>query len=252
MRRALGLHNDTRPRSTSDHQTTSTSGSHPQRRRFIRDGEVPVTVVNRDHRLDDNSGANQLDAARQAIRSQATAREHAERLLAEAQTTVRTLQTTLAHERLAKDEVIQRAEADRQALQGVRGELLAERAARDRLAQSVNDFETTIQGLQGKLSDLRAELAAERQARQKAEAIDRPAVTMPTNGEEAAVPVLRRPVGRPRKIVAVQPVEKPDEPSVKNMVPGDTVKPKSSGKPGRPAQPRPAQQRTATPIKWWL
>jgi hypothetical protein len=63
MRHALGLRGHTPPRS-------SASGSQPQRRRFVRDGEVPVTVLRRDHQPDGEQGANQLDAARQAIRSE--------------------------------------------------------------------------------------------------------------------------------------------------------------------------------------
>jgi hypothetical protein len=77
MRDALGLRIDTLPRS-------SISGSQPQRRRFVRDGEVPVTVIRRDHQPNREHGANQLDAARQAVRSEAAARERAERSVEEA------------------------------------------------------------------------------------------------------------------------------------------------------------------------
>jgi hypothetical protein len=92
MRHALGLHGDAPPQS-------SNSGSHPQRRRFVRDGEVPVTVIHREHQSDGEHGTNQLQAARQAIRLQAAARDRAERMLAEAQATIRDLQVQLAHER---------------------------------------------------------------------------------------------------------------------------------------------------------
>jgi hypothetical protein len=51
----------------------SAGGPQAQRRRFVRDGEVPVTVIRRDHHPDGEHGANQLDAARQATRSEATA-----------------------------------------------------------------------------------------------------------------------------------------------------------------------------------
>jgi len=93
-------------------------------------------MVHRDHRQDDPSGGNQLEAARQALRSQSAAREHAERLLGESQNTIRDIQTKLAHERLAKDEEVRRAEADRQAvqrtLQTVQQELAVERQARQK------------------------------------------------------------------------------------------------------------------------
>ena len=105
---------------------------HPQRRRFVRDGEV--IVQHRDHSAAGDTGTNQLAAARQALREQVAAREDAERLLAEAQAANRDLQTKLAHERLAKDEAINRAEAARQtieqALQAAQADLASERALR--------------------------------------------------------------------------------------------------------------------------
>jgi uncharacterized protein with LGFP repeats len=118
MRRALGLQGEASPRSEDEHLPNPTLGAHRLPRRFVRDGDVPVTVVRRDHHADGDASTNQLDAARQAVRAEAAARQHAERLLSEAQTTIRDLQTKLAHERLAKDEVVQalrRAESDREA-----------------------------------------------------------------------------------------------------------------------------------------
>jgi hypothetical protein len=106
MRHALGLRGNSPARSTADHPMTSTSGSQPPRRRFVRDGEVQVTVIRRDHQQDSEPGTNQLDAAQQAIRSEAMARERAERALEEAQVTIRDLQTKLAHERLASEAVV--------------------------------------------------------------------------------------------------------------------------------------------------
>ena len=133
MRHALGLRGNTPARSKADHPTTSTSGSPPPRRRFARDGEVPVTVIRRDHQPDAEHGINQLDAARQAVRSEAMARERAERSLEEAQITNRDLQTKLAHERLAKFEALEAAQraataeqAVQQTLHLVQAELVAE------------------------------------------------------------------------------------------------------------------------------
>jgi hypothetical protein len=107
-------------------------GLHPQRRRFVRDGEV--IVQHKEHSATGETGTNQLAAARQAVREQVAAREDAERALSEAQAAVRDLQTKLAHERLARDEAVNRAEAARQAaeqaLQAAREELEAERARR--------------------------------------------------------------------------------------------------------------------------
>jgi hypothetical protein len=72
---------------------------------------VPVTVIRRDrHQQDGDPGINRLDTARQAIRSEAMARERAERAVEEAQVTIRHLQTKLAHERLAKNEALEAAQ----------------------------------------------------------------------------------------------------------------------------------------------
>ena len=110
---------------------------HPRWRRFVRDGEVPVTVIRRDHQPDGEPGINRLDAARQAIRSEAMARERAERSLEEAQVTIHDLQTKLAHERLAKDEALEAAQramtgeqSIRQTLQSIQAELVAWRCWR--------------------------------------------------------------------------------------------------------------------------
>ncbi len=105
------------------------NGSPRPHRRFIRDGEVPVEVVHHE-----GAGTNQLDTARQAIRALTAARDQAERHLAEAQATIRDLETKLAHERLARDEAAQRAAAEKEdsdkALQSARAGLEAETAAR--------------------------------------------------------------------------------------------------------------------------
>lgn len=142
MRRALGLHEAPYPRSEPAQATPTSDRSQRPSRRFVRDGEVPVTVLQRSHRQDDGSVINQLEAARQAVREQAEARERAERSLAEAQAAIRDLQTKLGHDRLAKDEALQavrRADAERQAVQqaldAMQGDLAAERALREKAEQ---------------------------------------------------------------------------------------------------------------------
>ena len=115
MRRALGLHDTSQTQTIPLPAGTSPGASHPQRRRFVRDGEVPVAVIHRDH--GHAPGTNALEAARQALREQVGAREHAEQLLHEAQGTIHDLQTKLAHERLARDEAVQRVDNEKQVLE---------------------------------------------------------------------------------------------------------------------------------------
>jgi hypothetical protein len=125
MRRALGLHNSSPTQAVPLPTKPSPGALRPQRRRFVRDGEVPVSVIHRD----------QGDAsARQALRAQVVTREHAAHLLQDAQATIHDLQTKLVHERLARDEAVQRVDSEKQlleqALQRVREELAVERDRR--------------------------------------------------------------------------------------------------------------------------
>ena len=126
MRRALGLDRETSRLSQPTHSPNPSNGPH-QRRHFARDGDVPVTIVH----SDSGSRLQQLDAARQALRQQTAAREEAERLLADARNTIHDLETKLGHERLAKDEVTQRIDAERrqieEALAAAQEELATER-----------------------------------------------------------------------------------------------------------------------------
>ena len=131
MRRALGLDRETSRVSQLTHSPNPSNGVH-QRRQFARDGDVPVTLVH----SDSGSRLQQLDAARQSLRQQTAAREEAERLLADARNTIHDLETKLGHERLARDEVTQRTNAERlqieEALTAVQEELATERALRAR------------------------------------------------------------------------------------------------------------------------
>jgi hypothetical protein len=77
MRRALGLPANTQVRSTPIQVTGATYGSHRQGRRFIGDGEVPVTFIRRNRYPVGEPGT--LDAARQAMQSSAAAGKHSKR-----------------------------------------------------------------------------------------------------------------------------------------------------------------------------
>jgi len=181
MRRALGLHDAGPAKSEQGPAPAPSNGPHRPFRRFVRDGDVPVSVIHRDDPTA-ATGTNQLDAARQTIRSLSVAREQAERHLVEAQNAVRDLQTKLAHERMAKDEAIRRVEAERQAvqqtLQSVQAELEAERDAR--ASAEARAVEATVRC---------------REAEQRLRAVK-------DAGQQPA-PYTGRPRGRPRKIVAV-------------------------------------------------
>jgi paraquat-inducible protein B len=254
MRRALGLTGNTPARPTSNPSTTTANGSHPSRRHFVRDGEVPVTILRHQH--PDTESTNQLDAARQAIRTHAAARERTERLLEQAQATIKDLQTKLGHERLAKDEAIGRANADRRtvehALETVRVELAGEKIARERAEQALRDARSTISnlteklcGAQQALTTVKAELAADRQ--QARETATKPIATPTTNppaNDDGAAQTDRRLRGRPRKVTVVETVEKP----IKTVGKGSwTFKVTRSEKVLKKVAGGPPK-----PVKWWL
>jgi hypothetical protein len=152
MRRALGLPDDPSP-APRDAQPVLAGAARPHRHRFVRDGEVPVTVVRRDH--DDGGGINRVDAARQALREQVAAREQAERLLQEARTAIQMLETKLAHGRIGMDETLRRLEdelaAERTARQGAeehRNKAIADRQdAEQRLRKAMAGQEVAGLGL---------------------------------------------------------------------------------------------------------
>jgi hypothetical protein len=107
---------------------TAASGNHHQphhsnrpRHRFVRDGEVPVVVLNRQLErrertagpatLSDQPAENRLEAAEAMLRQERTAREHSERALQEAQATIRDLETKLGHAVRARDEALEAVHA---------------------------------------------------------------------------------------------------------------------------------------------
>ena len=166
MRQAIGLRSDAPDQPSSDLPVTQASGSHPQRRRFVRDGDVPVTLVHRDHHVAGEPGTNQLDVARQAIRAETAARELAERSLNEARITIRDLQTKMAHEPLAKDEalaIVRRVETEAraavQAVHSAEAELVATRLARQNAEDALAEALEARQETEGRL---RAMIAARR------------------------------------------------------------------------------------------
>ena len=226
MRRALGLDQNSAPAPERTQPAPSPADHFAHRRKFVRDGQVPVTVI----RPSSGEGKDQLEAARNAMRSLAAAKERAERLLAEAQTAVTHLQTKLGHERLARDEASARADTDRgsfeQSLQSVRADLAAERSARERAEQGLRDAQATISGLTEKLHHARQPVA----------------VPPPEPAAEVEVEKVRRPVGRPRKHPVVEAAAKPAT--------EQRVKPAREPREKPVREPR-ARRSGDKPVRWW-
>jgi hypothetical protein len=161
MRRALGIYRTNpvpiphdRPPSPPPSATYTSPAF--ARRRFVRDGEVPVTVLNREHSHGHDVSnqpfsvagwANRIAIAEANFHAERQARGQAERFLAEAQSTIHDLQTKLGHECLARDEAqaaYDRAKADydaaQEALAAVKAELLEEQQARRKVERALREL----------------------------------------------------------------------------------------------------------------
>ena len=130
VRRALGL-NSAPPTGGRRHESAPSSTRQSMDRpksRFVRDGEVPVVVLNarRDnepHNSDQRAAqaslaTNRRDESEIIVKAERKAREAAERRLSEATAMIQDLQTKLGHAVLSRDEAVRdmlRANNDRDA-----------------------------------------------------------------------------------------------------------------------------------------
>lgn len=121
MRRALGLQLPRRaetpdPERGGEPARSSAPATGQRKRRFVQDGEVPVTVLPRRGDRDPVTirppmaglALHGSDAGA-ALAAERTAREQAEQALRDAQSTIRDLQTKLAHAELAQGEAMAKA-----------------------------------------------------------------------------------------------------------------------------------------------
>jgi hypothetical protein len=114
-----------------------TAGAH--KRRFVQDGEVPVTLVHgltgarREHHEPSTARAaaptNRLEVAETALAAEISSRERAEKALAESQAMVQQLQTKLGHADLARQDAVAALQRDKETIAELRT-ALAEAEAR--------------------------------------------------------------------------------------------------------------------------
>jgi hypothetical protein len=227
MRRALGLHGDgPRPRPEGERSEPGQRGGGGafiqggvHRRRFVQDGEVPVTVVRRDmpdaaHPGAAHSGTGQsgptssrLQRVEAALAAETATRERAERALHEAQAALQALQTKIGHNELAKNEALGASKRHQEEIVSLREELTA---GADRLREA----ESRAHDAEEELRAVRAELAEERRARKMAdrllrEATEEPALAVDVAPPHASDSVVRVPArrGRPPTVRAAPEVE---------------------------------------------
>lgn len=248
MRRALGLDEST-PRSRPEQERNEPAlprsaerFSPAQRRRFVQDGEVPVTVIRREatdgHAARQGGSApsgaaagavaSRLQRAETALAAEAASRERAERALQEAQATIRDLRTKLGHAELARTEVQEQARREREALAELRA------AAHDQ-ATARQDAEDRARAAERQLAALQAELAAERLALKDVQK----ALQSANEARQAA-----------ERMVEVLSEEKPS-PEVPPA--GNARSRKGSTTAARRGQtPQAAAESEPEPVKWWL
>jgi hypothetical protein len=218
MRKALGLLGESqRHRPDAERAEPSSrlgdrfnGGLH--RRRFVQDGDIPVTVLRRDqgHEVPAHRGAtapvaptsSRLQRTEGALAAETAARERAERSLAETQSVVRDLQTKIGHAELAKNEAIESLRRERESFVQFRSE---GNGLEERLQEALERAHAAEQTAR----DLQEQLAEERQARKSAEKALRAAEVgresaeqlVRTLSEEAPAPRQAPPLRRPRVIV---------------------------------------------------
>ncbi|HME20830.1 MAG TPA: hypothetical protein VKI44_05625 [Acetobacteraceae bacterium] len=118
MRHALGLADSSSSSSSSaTHFSSGPSQAH-RPRRFVKDGEIPVILLNagRDRSTQISTMAKQLADAKAAIRNEQAARATAERALADALATIQRLRTQLAHAEMSHAETLDAERKRREAL----------------------------------------------------------------------------------------------------------------------------------------
>lgn len=262
MRRALGLDGEqlrSRPaqeRLDSPQRPTDRFSTPGHKRRFVHDGEVPVTLVHglvssrRDH-ADANGGArgganaqptNRLEVAEAALAAEILTRERVERSLQDAQAVVHDLQTKLGHAELARQEAVEALRRERETTVGLRNSLQSgdEQVSAARQAQ---------EAAERALAELRERRATRSEEVRAARFEDAPAarlddvlaedISAAQSEELMEVPPRPRRGRKPRaEILAAAEVVAP------------TIAPRKG--PGRPRTKEPAPAREPKPIRWWL
>ena len=183
------------------------------KRRFVQDGEVPVTLVHgltgarREHHeagpARPAAPTNRLEVAETALAAEISSREKAEKALAEAQAMVQQLQTKLGHSDLARQDAV---------------------VALQRETDTITD-------LRAALADAEARAAAAEAARVVA---DNALATVRVRAAEGDATVVRP-----------EPVRRGRKPKAQAAPDGE-----ASAAPANSAEPE--STREAKPVRWWV
>jgi hypothetical protein len=250
MRKALGLLGES-PRHRPDAERTDQSGRLPDRfnsnsglhrRRFVQDGDVPVTVLRREpgyeapaHRSAAAVAApssSRLQRTEAALAAETAARERAERALADVQSSARDLQTKIGHAELAKNEAIDALQREREATVGLRADIEA-------LDLRLQEAEARADAAEKATNEHHNLLAEERQARRTLEKTLTAAEAARDAAEKLVVSLSDDAPTAPRG---------DDRPARRRVVNEPAVTAVRRGRPPLVAAPEAEPE----PVKWWL
>lgn len=247
MRKALGLlgeaprHRPEPERTEVPHRMADRFGGGLHRRRFVQDGDVPVTVLRRDqgHEAPPQRVINpalpptssRLQRLESQLAAETAAREKAERALAEAHAVIRDLQTKIGHAELARTEAVEALRREREAAAQIRQDASAWEEQAQEARGEARKAEQALHAVQEQLTEeQRARRAAEK-ALKAAEAVRESAerLTQAAQDAEPAAPEWTPPAPA-RRLSANASIS----PAIRRR---------------RAAEPSVADQE---PVKWWL
>lgn len=245
MRKALGLLGDGhrhRPEPAERMEQSNRMGDRfnggLHRRRFVQDGDIPVTVLRREpaHEIPVSRGSvaappptsSRLQRTEAALAAETAAREKAERALLEVQAHARDLQTKIGHAELTKNEAIEALRRERETIAQLKADLLAWEGRLEEVQGQVTAAEEIASACQEQLTEERhARKAAEKACRVAEAARETAEQLVRTLSQEQVAPRRVEPVRRPRaepEVAAITRRQRAPEP--------------------------PAEE--PEPVKWWL
>jgi hypothetical protein len=246
MRKALGLLGEgqrNRPepeRSEQPHRVGDRFNGGLHRRRFVQDGDIPVTVLRRDpgHEVPVHRGiapaapptSSRLQRTEAALAAETAARERAERSLAETQALAHDLQTKIGHGELAKNEAFEALRRERDVVSQLRVDA---RAFEERLQEVLSLKHVAEQAAES----YEHQLADERHARKAVEK----ALKASESARETAEQLVR---ALSEEAPIAQQMETPRRPRSEPEVIAATI----SRRPRVPELPGAEPE----PVKWWL
>jgi hypothetical protein len=262
MRRALGLLGEPRHRVEVDRpgqQGRSGGGFNGglHRRRFVQDGDIPVTVLRRDQPVFDASAnrlaalvsvptSSRLQRTEAALTAETVVREKAERSLSETYALVHDLQTKIGHAELARNEAVEALHREREQASQLRAEAAGWETRLQEAFEQVRAAETAAHGYQDQLSN-------EREARRAAEKALR-SVEAARDAAEELVSTLSEQVAKPSRAVAPRGGRQQAEPV--HVQPPRLKRPPADPEVAvaatRRQRPQEVVEQEPEPVKWWL